>query len=132
MNVGIALAISGTRHPVTVAQVRDAAEFFHLDEPIVIYVGDQRGADTAAVAWAREEEIGFRIFRADWKRFGKPAGPLRNAEVIADAECLLALPCVHSKGTIDCIKQAVASNLPVYVMPIICNAAADGGRKGKP
>ncbi len=48
---------------------------------IVIICGDARGADALARQYAEEKGYENRVFYADWDRFGKRAGHIRNAEM---------------------------------------------------
>jgi hypothetical protein len=51
---------------------------------------------------------------ADWKRHGRAAGPIRNAEMVAlGADVCLALPIGLSPGTRGCIDLAEAAGIPV-------------------
>ncbi len=53
-----------------------------LDSDTVIIHGDCRGVDRIAGEVA--EQIGFEViaYPADWKRYGKAAGPIRNKEML--------------------------------------------------
>lgn len=48
--------------------------------------GGCRGVDMLADQWARDRGIESRVFRADWERHGKRAGPLRNHEMLDDGK----------------------------------------------
>ena len=66
--------------------------------------GAARGADTIGGEIAKQ--LGFRVwaFPADWKRFGRSAGPIRNREMLAQRpDLVLAFHnCLsESKGTKD-------------------------------
>ena len=55
---------------------------------------------------------------ADWKRHGKGAGPLRNLEMaLLDARTCLAFWDGESRGTLDMIKRATKSGIPVRIFP---------------
>ena len=56
---------------------------------------------------------------ADWKGLGNVAGPARNREMVeAGADLCIALhrTIETSKGTKDCIRQAFAAGIPVYLI----------------
>jgi hypothetical protein len=56
---------------------------------------------------------------ADWKGLGNVAGPQRNREMVkAGADLCIALhrSIETSKGTKDCIRQALAADVPVYLI----------------
>ena len=52
--------------------------------------GGAAGADRLGEAWATRNGIPVKRFPADWARFGKGAGPVRNREMALYAEALVA------------------------------------------
>ena len=72
----------------------------------VVIEGDAQGVDRMAGYWARKNKIDNRKFRADWKRLGRAAGPLRNRQMleIGQPHCVIAFP--GGPGTANMIKQA--------------------------
>ena len=48
---------------------------------IVIVSGGAKGADTLAERYAKEHGYALTIFKADWNKYGKRAGFLRNEEM---------------------------------------------------
>lgn len=71
--------------------------------------GEARGADT--IAREEAELLGMTVekYSADWKKYGKAAGPIRNAEMLkADPDLVLAFhsDILKSKGTSNMIRQA--------------------------
>lgn len=75
--------------------------------------GGATGADSGAERWARASETPVTCFRADWQRYGRQAGPLRNAKMIAEGrpDAVIAFP--GGKGTADLVRKARAAGLPV-------------------
>lgn len=55
-------------------------------ERIIIIEGEAAGADKMAVRYALEYGYNYKPYPADWKRFGKRAGMLRNEEMKVQAE----------------------------------------------
>jgi hypothetical protein len=53
-----------------------------LTEPRILLHGDSMGADTLADRWARKRGIAVWLFPADWERYGRAAGPIRNEAMI--------------------------------------------------
>lgn len=62
----------------------------NIAEETVVVCGQARGADTLGEQYARE--CGYRVdyYQADWKRFGKRAGYLRNEQMAQSADALVA------------------------------------------
>ena len=75
--------------------------------------GNCKGVDrTAAVMFRGKKPI--KVFEADWIKYGKPAGPIRNALMASYADALIAIDSGGS-GTRDMIKQAREAGLQVHV-----------------
>jgi hypothetical protein len=55
------------------------------------------------------------VFAADWRRFGKSAGPRRNQEIVGNSDILLAFPLGESRGTRNCMEIAMRKGIAVYV-----------------
>jgi hypothetical protein len=74
-----------------------------------IVAGDCKGADALAKKFAKDSGLCFHEFKADWKKFGLAAGPIRNLAMLkwANANCktikLIAFLAKNSKGTANCI-----------------------------
>ena len=82
---------------------------FHKDTPITeVVCGGARGADELGRCWADRNRITVTSFNADWEKFGKSAGFIRNCEMGEYADFLIAFWDGKSKGTkhmIDYMKR---------------------------
>ena len=78
-----------------------------------IIQGGADGADTGAKDWAKSEGITCMEFRADWKKYGLAAGPIRNRKMLDDGlpDIVVALP--GGKGTRNMVGQAIDRGIPV-------------------
>lgn len=83
--------------------------------PTVVISGTARGVDQMGEAWAMEFGVPCEQFPANWERYGKRAGHIRNAEMADHAEALIALWDGASKGTKGMIDIARRRGLRVYV-----------------
>ena len=83
--------------------------------PTVVISGAARGVDTLGQQWATSQSIPVERFPADWQKYGKAAGMIRNGQMAAVAEALIAIPSLRSKGTRDMISKAKTAGLRVYV-----------------
>jgi len=86
---------------------------------VVICHGAARGADSLAGEEAAKRGIPVITFPADWKRYGKRAGPIRNRQMLKEFAPTLVLA-FHdnidiSKGTADMVKIARAAGIPTFV-----------------
>lgn len=48
---------------------------------VFIISGGARGADTLAEKYAKEKGYGFKVFIANWDKYGKSAGYIRNTQM---------------------------------------------------
>lgn len=78
------------------------------------------GVDLAAETWA-ERTVGaeHEPHPADWQRYGKAAGMIRNREMVSlDADICLAFPGPESRGTWDCLTRAAKNGIHVRIYPL--------------
>ncbi len=87
-------------------------------KPTVVLSGGARGVNRLGERWARENNISLEVYPADWDRYGKRAGYIRNSEMIDKAEALLALWDWESLGTKHIIDLATKKSLVMYVYKI--------------
>ena len=77
---------------------------------IKLISGHAGGADSFAERYAAEKDIPIQVFPAEWKRYGRAAGPIRNRAMLAYA--MEEIPIViafwngKSPGTGNMLKQA--------------------------
>jgi hypothetical protein len=86
-----------------------------------IIEGEQRGADKMAREWANSRDVPFLPFPAKWKEYGKPAGPIRNQQMIDEGkpDYVIAFheKFAASKGTADMIRRARKAGIPYEIHP---------------
>jgi hypothetical protein len=86
---------------------------------IVIVHGDCRGVDNSFRSVCRWLRVKDEPHAPDWASFGDAAGPKRNAEMVAtqpDLCVALRRSIETSRGTKDCVKQALAAGIAVYLV----------------
>lgn len=88
-----------------------------FDGPGVVGIlhGAAPGADTLAAEWAKTNRVSAKAVPAEWARFGKAAGPVRN-QMMLDAHpghILLVVAFPGGRGTLDMVERAYAQGLPV-------------------
>jgi len=90
-------------------------------QPSVVITGGATGADDFAEQWAIEHEVACQVYPAQWKTFGKAAGPIRNQQMIDEGQPELVLAfhqnLPKSRGTRDMVKRAKACGLEVSLIP---------------
>ena len=82
---------------------------------IVIVSGTAKGADALGEQYARERGYQIRRYPADWDRYGKAAGPLRNDLMARNADALIAYWDGRSPGTKNMIDTARNYGLKVSI-----------------
>lgn len=93
----------------------------HLDlSDITIISGMAKGADTLAVQFANQYDIPCLEFPADWARYGKGAGPVRNQQMLDEGKpnLIVAFPMQISKGTRDMINRGLMEDIEVIVIEV--------------
>jgi len=102
-----------------VRRLAEAAEHSFPNPALCIVQGGARGVDTWASQAASLYDLKTMTFTADWKQYGRKAGPIRNAEMIEfiteeDGEAYVFWD-GHSRGTADTIKRLGLSECPFAV-----------------
>ena len=94
------LGVVGSRNFNDYTLMKKYLDKIHTVEPITCIVsGGAQGADKLSEKWAKEYNIGTKIFIPDWKRFNKAAGYIRNADIVKEADKIIAFWNGKSKGT---------------------------------
>ncbi|MBX3290007.1 MAG: DUF2493 domain-containing protein [Acidobacteria bacterium] len=83
--------------------------------PTHIISGGARGIDRLAGEYAASNGIKFTEYLADWDRYGKRAGFMRNYIMVGEAEAVIAVWDGKSTGTKHAIDTAKSSGKPVFV-----------------
>lgn len=78
-----------------------------------IIEGGASGADALARTWAEGRKVKCITVPADWAKYGRAAGPIRNQRMIDDfrPDYVVAFP--GGRGTADMVSRARASSVPV-------------------
>jgi hypothetical protein len=74
------------------------------------------GADQLGEEYSILYGYPLKEFEADWKKYGKAAGPIRNKQMAEYATHLIAFWNWKSDGTRDMIKQATEAGLKIIVV----------------
>jgi hypothetical protein len=112
------LIIAGSRnlHPSRWVLSRSLLEFPRAGEIVdEILVGGADGVDICAEEWAVSRRIPVRSFFPDWDTHGKKAGPIRNGQMVREADGLIAFWDGVSRGTANVISQAKNKGIPILV-----------------
>lgn len=83
--------------------------------PVVVH-GAARGADSLSGEVAEELGCTVEVYPADWLKYGKAAGPIRNKQMLdTGPDVVLAFhdDLENSKGTRHCVTEAEKRGLEV-------------------
>lgn len=85
---------------------------------IEIVSGGAKGVDAMGEKYAQKNGYPIKIFPADWSKYGRGAGPVRNKEMAKYATHLIAFWNGESKGTKSMINLAKKNDLNVTVVSV--------------
>lgn len=110
------IIIAGSRDIEDYALVERAAlESGWIDGETEIVSGMARGVDMLAVRFAQEHDLPLHRFPANWDKFGRSAGMIRNDEMAQFANALIAVWDGRSVGTRGMIQIARSYKLQVFI-----------------
>ena len=94
---------------------------FLADKPDAeIVSGHARGADAFGEEYARARGLALTVFAAEWGRYGRAAGPLRNAQMLAyameETPCVVAFWDGKSAGTAHMARLAEEKGAEVQIV----------------
>lgn len=110
--------IAGGRYFSDYELLKEKCDEFLQDETgeeIVIISGHALGADSLDERYAQERGFKIETYPADWKKYGRAAGPIRNEQMANIANALIAFWDGKSKGTKNMINLAKKKGLQVFV-----------------
>ncbi len=91
---------------------------WNIPEGVTIVSGGARGVDTLAEQFAELYGCKKLVFPANWEKYGKSAGYLRNSEIIQNSDVVFAFQKNKSKGTQHSIDIARKLNKELYVFEV--------------
>ena len=109
--------ICGSRHMTDYHFLNDVLQKLNITH---IIQGGAAGADTLAEVYAIKNNITFTRFDADWKTYGRAAGPIRNKKMLVEGEpdLVVAFLAQDSRGTRNMIDQARKANKRTQIVEI--------------
>ena len=85
---------------------------------LVFVSGGCRGADMMGERYARENGYGVERYSADWEKYGKSAGPMRNRQMAQVCDYVICFWDGASRGTGSMIDHARKLCKPIRVKRI--------------
>jgi protein-tyrosine phosphatase len=108
----------GDRFSTTIFEESITLELKDLPWCSTVIHGACQGVDQTTHKIAQNLGIKIEAFPANWKRYGKIAGPLRNQKMLEEEPDIIHAfhPDINSsKGTKDMITRAYQQKIPVYI-----------------
>jgi len=101
----------------TAAQVALYDAIAALPVEATLIEGGAMGTDEKARIMARRRGLDVETYWANWTRYDKGAGPIRNQKMLSlGADLVLAFPGPESKGTWDMVRIAQEAGIKVEVL----------------
>lgn len=123
MNEKTRIIICGGRHFADYELLETIADQYLQKQNISpqnveIVSGHCRGADMLGERYATEHGCTLTLFPAEWEKYGRAAGPIRNKEMInyissVDQNLVIAFASEKSVGTKNTVALARKMNIPL-------------------
>ncbi len=82
---------------------------------LVFLSGCCRGADLLGERYAKEKGYAIEYYPADWKKYGKSAGPVRNKKMAENSDFVICFWDGKSRGTASMISFAKELKKPLRI-----------------
>jgi hypothetical protein len=124
------VAVESSGYQLLIAGSRNFSNFGQMDrvlrnitanrKPSRVIEGGAAGGDSLGGAWARWQGLDVTTVKADWARFGRRAGYVRNAAMVAllqPGDLVVAFygPDGATKGTANTVKLALQRGIAVRI-----------------
>ena len=87
-------------------------------EELTFLSGGCNGADMIGERYARENGYPLKRYSAQWEKYGKRAGPIRNMKMAEDCDIVICFWDGKSKGTHSLISYANKNGVLVFIQYI--------------
>lgn len=85
---------------------------YHIEPVALVIHGAAPGADSLAKEWADLRGIAENGYPADWTRFGRKAGPIRNQRMLDQGKPDIVIAFPGGRGTADMVRRARTAGIP--------------------
>ena len=104
---------------------RIAVDIADLPADAIVVSGGAPGADTLADVEAQKRGLHVATVRAQWERFGRAAGPRRNAAMLLLRPDIAYGYDLGGRGTADMARRLLEAGVPV----VMVDGRAGGGER---
>jgi hypothetical protein len=113
----VRVIIAGSRTIKDYSLIRKVIDDSGFDITTIIS-GCAAGPDTLGIRYAREYNIDLEEYPADWAKYGKSAGPIRNQVMANEADALILVWDGKSHGSKNMLDTMKKMNKPTYELVI--------------
>lgn len=115
------LCVAGSRNYTDQTRLEQAISVWLTDHgltwaDITLIEGGAPGADSLAKQAAENHHATVEEHPADWERYGRMAGPIRNRLMADSSDALIAFPLGDSRGTWGMIHEMNRRGKPVSII----------------
>ena len=115
MKIVVAGSRDYTNYEEAVEFIKQSIQELTVLNDIIILSGGCKGADMLGERYAKEYGYKTKKFPAQWGKFGKAAGIIRNKEMADNADAIICFWNGKSKGTKALIDYTRASNKTLFI-----------------
>ena len=110
--------VSGSREGLSQKQSEAFQKLMaRLPETCTVVHGGAAGVDAEAERFAKTRGLLRHVFKADWKKYDKRAGAIRNSLMLQHgADFVLAFPGPRSRGTWDMVNKAKMAGVETLIV----------------
>ena len=120
------VVISGCRNYNNYKEAKEFLDDFfgkpEITGEITVISGACKGADMLGERYAAEMGYNIKRFPAEWTKYGRAAGPIRNEKMVDECDYLISFWDGKSKGTKDIIGCALKQGKPVKIKRVTVNS----------
>ena len=113
------IVVAGTRNYNNYNEAKLYIDFciseLKKENEIIFLSGGCRGADMLGERYAKEKGYKVKRYPADWNKYGKSAGVIRNKEMANEGDCFICFWDGKSRGTKSMIDFAKTTNKPIKI-----------------
>lgn len=114
------ILICGAREWINFDKIKKVLLEYPQSRETIIIHGDWKGADKIAGYLAKQLNMTVEAYPANWDKYGKAAGPIRNQQMLDEGKpemCYAFHECIEkSRGTKDMVSRCEKAGIPYKVI----------------
>lgn len=84
-----------------------------LKDKNILITGGAAGTDTLAHRFGKQFAMKQEVYKADWEKYGRRAGPIRNQQMLDEGKPDLVIAFPGGKGTADMVRRTILAGIKV-------------------